>query len=393
MNILSGTASFDEGPANASRGGPDLILTNARIVTGDETFQGSVCVRDGVIAGIEQGGTSLPTALDLDGDYLLPGLIDVHTDHLEKQALPRAGMVWNALNAIMTHDVIVCAAGITTVFDSLVVGAVGNPERRALLSHMIGGIEDARRQRLLRADHLLHLRCDAREDGLFDLLSPHLDRPELRFVTIMDDGPARDPDRFRRLERRKKVADDDIESQIAAAATTRDHSADNRRRLVEVCRQRKMALASHDDTKVAHIEEAAAFGLTIAEFPISMEAAQAARAAGMTIIAGSPNIVAGRSHIGNVSGRDLAAEDLIDVICSDYIPASLLHALWTLKTEPFGLRLPQAVALGSSRPAGLFGFTDRGEIALGRRADLIRVREHDGAPVVRNVWVEGRHAL
>lgn len=389
MNVLSGTASFIEG--HESR--PDLILTNARIITGDDTFLGTMRVRDGIIIDLAQGGTAVLSALDLDGDYLLPGLIDVHTDHLEKQALPRAGMFWNALNAATTHDVIVCAAGITTVFDSLVVGAVGNPERRALLSHMISGLREAREQRLLRIDHFLHLRCDAREHGLLDLLAQHLDHPQLRFVTVMDDGPHRDPDRFRRLEQRKKVPDDDIEREIAAAATSHDHAAENRRRLVDVCRSLSLPLASHDDTQEAHIAEAADFGLTIAEFPISLEAARAARAAKMAIIAGSPNIVAGRSHIGNVSGRELAAEKLIDVICSDYIPASLLHALWILRADPFGYSLPQVVALGSKRPAELFGLDDRGEIAPARRADLIRVREHDGAPIVRSVWVEGRQAL
>lgn len=393
MNVSSGGLSFTAERKNASEEPDELILTNAHIVSADETFLGTLCVRRGEISAITRGRTNVPSAVDLEGDYLLPGLIDVHTDHLEKQALPRAGMFWNALNAATTHDVIVCAAGITTVFDSLVVGAVGNPERHALLSHMIGGLNEARRQNLLRVDHLLHLRCDAREEGLFDLLEPHLHHPQLRFVTVMDDSPARDLKRYRRLERYRKVADEEIERRIAAAAGAPDHAAANRRRLVEVCREHNLLLASHDDTQTAHIAEAAAFGLTVAEFPISMEAAKAARAAGMDIIIGSPNIVAGRSHIGNVSGRDLAAERLIDIVCSDYIPASLLHALWLLQADPFGISLPQAIAFGSKHPAELFGLADRGEIAAGRRADLIRVREHKGSPVVRDVWVAGRPAL
>ncbi len=393
MNIVSGEASFVSWRESASKERGDLVLTNARIVSGGETFLGTLRLHDGVIADVAQGRTHISSALDLDGDYLLPGLVDVHTDHLEKQALPRAGMFWNALNAAATHDVIVCAAGITTVFDSLVVGAVGNPERRALLSHMVQGLDEARGLGLMRVDHLLHLRCDAREEGLFDLMAPHLDHPQLRFVTVMDDSPARDMDRYWRLERHRKISDEEIERRVVAAAEAPDHATVNRRRLVDVCRERALPLASHDDTQAAHIAEAAAFGLTIAEFPISMEAARAARAAGMDIIIGSPNMVAGRSHIGNVSARDLAAERLIDVVCSDYIPASLLHALWLLQSDPFGFSLPRAIALGSRRPAELFGLGDRGEIAPDRRADLIRVREYKGAPVVRNVWVEGRPVL
>jgi alpha-D-ribose 1-methylphosphonate 5-triphosphate diphosphatase len=124
-----------------------------------------------------------------------------------------------------------------------------------------------------------------------------------------------------------------------------------------------------------------------------MEAGQAAHDAGMAVIVGAPNIVAGRSHIDNVSGSDLAAKGLVDVVCSDYIPASLLHALWALTRSPVGLDLPRAIAMGSKRPAELFGFTDRGEIAIGQRADLIRVRDRAGVPVVGGTWVLGRAVL
>ncbi|MFB9947522.1 alpha-D-ribose 1-methylphosphonate 5-triphosphate diphosphatase [Rhizobium puerariae] len=371
----------------------ETIITNARIVTGTEVINGTMKVTDGKIAEITRANVNTSGAVDFAGDYLLPGLIDVHTDHLEKQIMPRAGVFWNKVNAVRTHDAVLAAGGTTTVFDSLIVGAVGNPDRRKLLPLMIEGLEDGRKAGLLRIDHFLHLRCDTREADLIDLLTTYLDEPTLRYVTIMDDGPLRDADRFRKLERRKGVADDVIEAQVAAAPHAPDHAADNRKKIVALCRQRGIEFSSHDDTTAAHIAEGKAFGMTISEFPITLESAKAARAADMTTIIGGPNIVAGRSHIGNVSGRLLAEEGLIDVICSDYIPSSILYAIWCLAGEPNGSDLPAAVAMGSKRPAELFGLRDRGELAVGRRADLLRVTEVDGAPIVRNVWVEGGQIL
>jgi len=370
----------------------DTIIKNARIVTGTEVFLGTLKIKDGRIANIGKGETAFTDAIDFGGDYLLPGLVDVHTDHLEKQIMPRAGVFWNKVNAVRTQDAVLAAGGITTVFDSLIVGAVGNPDRRKLLPMMIEGLCDARQAGLLKVDHLLHLRCDAREEGLIDLITPYIEEPTLRYVTIMDDSPRRDPDRFRRLERRKGISDEVIEAQIAAVPYTPDCTEGNRKDLVALCKTHGIEFSSHDDTTAAHIAEGEAFGMTISEFPITLESASAARAAKMTTIIGGPNIVAGRSHIGNVSGKLLAEEGLIDIICSDYIPSSILHAIWRL-VENGDAKLPAAVAMGSKRPAELFGLSDRGEIATGRRADLLRITEVNGAPIVRNVWVEGAQIL
>lgn len=363
-------------------------LNNARIVLRDRIVHGAVSIRDGQIASV---GTGDAGGEDMEGDYVLPGLVDVHTDHLEKQSLPRSGVFWNAMNAARTHDLIVCGGGTTTVFDSLVVGAVGNPDRLALLPQMLGGLSAARAAGLLKADHLLHLRCDARQPDLMDHLEPHIANDRVRFVTVMDDGPNRDPDRYRRKRLRKGSAPEVVEAAIAQAAAIGSTSEqENRTRLVEICRERGLPLASHDDTRQWHIDESVAFGLTLSEFPITLEAARAAGAAGMKVIVGSPNVVAGQSHIGNASVRDLVAEGLVDILSSDYVPASLLHAVWRLTRDPVGLDLPQAAAMATARPAEVFGLSDRGEIAPGKRADLIRVREHDGQPVVLSVWVKGR---
>jgi alpha-D-ribose 1-methylphosphonate 5-triphosphate diphosphatase len=147
--------------------------------------------------------------------------------------------------------------------------------------------------------------------------------------------------------------------------------------------------ASHDDTTPEHIAEARASGCTIAEFPTTIAAAEAAHAAGMGIVMGAPNLVMGGSHSGNVSAAELVQHGLLDVFSSDYVPASLLHAAFLLH-EGFGIPMPDAIAPVTRTPADLIGLHDRGRIAPGLRADLVRAREVGTTPTVVAVWREGQ---
>lgn len=364
----------------------ELIFSNAQIVLPDDVIYGHVVVRDGKIVEIGTDQINQDAAIDMGGDYLLPGLMDVHTDHMEKHIQPRVQMTWNPLSAAVSYDAVLCAAGITTVLDSLVLASSESPERRASLPLMLEGFQQAREAGLLRTDHYLHLRCDLQSDDVAEEAARYVGQQNLKFVTLMDDGPLRSVERYRRNRRNKGVPEESINATIVAA---REHGA-KRQALVELFGAAGVPMASHDDMTAAHIAESVGFGMTISEFPISRESADAAHTAGLAIITGAPNIVAGRSHIGNVSAVELAENGLIDVVCSDYIPASLLHGLWRLTREPVGMSLPAAIALGSSRPAVMFGFADRGRIAEGCRADLIRVAVHQDTPVVRGTWVEGR---
>jgi len=170
--------------------------------------------------------------------------------------------------------------------------------------------------------------------------------------------------------------------------------ADKHRRIIAaLCRAQGLPTASHDDATVAHIDEAVGFGLTIAEFPTTCEAARAARANGMTVVMGAPNVVRGGSHSGNVSASELAAAGLLDILSSDYVPFSLLHSVFLLH-RALGLPLADAVAKVPSGPARAVGLDDRGEIAIGKRADVIRVGlADDGMPITRHAWRAGRRIV
>jgi alpha-D-ribose 1-methylphosphonate 5-triphosphate diphosphatase len=166
------------------------------------------------------------------------------------------------------------------------------------------------------------------------------------------------------------------------------HSDVNRKAIQDLCRGLEVPLASHDDTTEEHVEQAHAEGITISEFPTSLPAAKLAQSYGMMNVMGAPNVVRGGSHSGNISALALAEAGLLDVLSSDYVPSSLLHAGFLLHQRA-GMTLPDAVRTVALNPARAIGLTDRGEIAPGQRADLVRVRLHENLPVVREVWRNG----
>lgn len=375
----------------------ERILTNARIVTPNEEFAGTVHISDGAIADVAQGRSALAAAEDLDGDYVIPGLIDLHTDNLEKHFAPRPNVRWHSVTASMAHDAQVAGAGITTVYDSLaLVGGRNGADRQETLKPMVDGLRYATQEGMLRADHFLHLRCEVTEPTILALLEPYLDDPLLQFVSIMDHTPGQR--QFSNVGQWRAThkalfgySEEDMDRVLRERRAAQEtYAPDHQRRVAAEAQARSLPLASHDDESVAHVEEAAALGIGISEFPVTMEAARAARAHGMSILMGSPNLVRGGSHSGNVSAAELAREGLIDIFASDYVPISLLHAALMLTGASHGYALPAAVATVTHNPARAVGLTDRGRVAAGLLADLVRFRMVGDLPVVRSVWRRGR---
>ncbi len=375
----------------------ETILTNARVVLPDAVVDGTVVIREGRIAEVQTGRSAAPGAEDLGGELLLPGLVEIHTDNLERHLQPRPSVYWPSPRAaVLAHDAQVAAAGITTVLDAIAVGDYREGgQRRRMLLDAVDAITRTREHGLFRADHLVHLRCEISDEGAVPLFEEMAANPLVRLVSLMDHTPGQrqwsDMKTYRNFHRTKNWTEEEFQTHIAEKKAAHDRVAEpNRRRILEGARTHGMALASHDDTTPAHVDEAHADGLTISEFPTTEAAARRARAVGMAIVMGAPNVVRGGSHSGNVSAGELAEAGLLDGLSSDYVPASLLHAAFILAHK--GLGLPAAVATVSRRPAEMVGLPDRGAVIPGRRADLIRVRVVDDLPVVRTVWREG-HAV
>jgi alpha-D-ribose 1-methylphosphonate 5-triphosphate diphosphatase len=370
----------------------ETILTNAILVLPDATLHGTLVVRDGRISDVQPGHSEALPAHDLDGDYLIAGIVDTHTDNLERQVQPRSLARWPSRSAMVAHDAQCAAAGVTTVFDALCLGDLGfDKERMRTFQDGVVDLDALNDAGLLKSEHFLHLRCEVPALDMLALLDTVADHVLVRIVSLMDHSPGvgqyADLDFYRALRRRGGVDDAYIEQRIGELQAQREQMRiPNRRALLARIAGRNIAIASHDDRTEQEVAENAADGIGISEFPVTMDAALAAKAAGMQVIAGAPNIVRGGSHSGNVAASALLENGAVDAFASDYVPNSLVEAAFQCAQR---IGLPQAVSLVTDRPARLAGLDDRGRLEPSQRADLVRVRLHEGLPVVRQVWRAG----
>ena len=369
----------------------ETILTAATLVLPHAVLPGTLVIRDGHIAEIAPGPSAAAGALALDGDFLLPGIVDLHTDNLERQVQPRTNARWPSRSAMVAHDAQCATAGITTVFDALCLGDLGFDKDRVRTFHEgVADLDALTAAGLLRAEHFLHLRCEVPAPDMLGLFDPVAEHPLVRMVSLMDHTPGvgqyADLDRYRKLRRDGGLEADEIEQRMFELQAQRGRlRGPNRHALLARIAGRDIAVASHDDRTEAEVAENAAAGITVSEFPVTLAAARAAHAHGMRVIAGAPNLVRGGSHSGNVSVAALLEAHAVDALASDYVPTSLIEAAFHRAAGA----LPDAVALVSDRPARLAGLSDRGRLEPGLRADLVHVHVHEGLPIVRAVWRAG----
>lgn len=378
----------------------EQILSNAQLVTAQRTFLGTVVLRDGVIVDIAEGCSQLPRAEDLHGDYLLPGLVELHTDNLEKHMTPRPGVDWPSISAVLSHDAQIIAAGITTVFDAVSIGDV-NPKgnRMKKLPAMLDAIASAEGAGLTRSEHRLHLRCELCHPDTLSVFRDLVENPLVQLVSVMDHSPGQRQfvleSKYREYYMGKYHLNDETMDAfiVLQMANSRLYSDRYRAAIVADCLARGLSVASHDDATMAHVQESADYGMTIAEFPTTVEAARGCRDLNMKVLMGAPNVVRGGSHSGNVAAAGLAAEGLLDILSSDYYPASLLQAAFVLADQQDGGELSRAINMISLAPAKAAGLHDRGEIAIGLRADLVHAKRQGGLPVVQQVWRQAKRVF
>jgi alpha-D-ribose 1-methylphosphonate 5-triphosphate diphosphatase len=283
---------------------------------------------------------------------------------------------------------------VTTVLDALCLGDLGfDVERVKTFQDGVRDLDALADTGLLKSEHFLHLRCEMPATDVLELVDPVADHPRVRMVSFMDHSPGvgqyADMENYRRIRRKAGLSEAEIEARIGILLAQREqYRRPNRDALLARIAHLDVSLASHDDETIANIDENVADGIMISEFPVRLEAARAAHAHGMTVIAGAPNIVRGGSHSGNVGAADLVRAGIVDAFASDYVPAALVEAAF-LAVEQCDLTLPQAVAMITDSPARMARLPDRGRIEAGLRADLLRVRVFEGTPVVRQVWRAG----
>ncbi|MEM6324648.1 MAG: alpha-D-ribose 1-methylphosphonate 5-triphosphate diphosphatase [Pseudomonadota bacterium] len=393
MNTSQVTETVRASPAHG--GVSSLTLANAQLVLSDRVITGAVVIDAGLITAVTEG-TQVPAgAVNCRGDYVLPGMVELHTDNLERHIEPRPDVDWPHLPAILAHDAELASTGITTVFDALRVGTrMGSKARsRAYARQVADEILAARADGLCRISHFLHLRAEICSDTLLEELAEFGPKDRVGIVSLMDHTPGqrqfRDLTALRAyLTKKRGLSDDDFSAHVAhLRAMQARYGAVHEAGAVREADRFNAVLASHDDTTKEQVATSRRNGCRFAEFPTTLEAAQACRDQGIAVMMGAPNLVRGTSHSGNVAAADLAREGLLDIVSSDYVPASLLHAVFELAA--MGQPLHRAVACVTQNAARAAGLLDRGRLASGLRGDVVRVSMHGNLPLIRGVWSQG----
>ncbi|MBE2275092.1 MAG: alpha-D-ribose 1-methylphosphonate 5-triphosphate diphosphatase [Rhodobacteraceae bacterium] len=375
----------------------ETILANATLVLPDEVLRGQIHLAAGRIAGISAGTGIPPGAVDCGGDFILPGLIELHTDNLERHIEPRPKVGWPHGPAIIAHDAELASVGITTVFDALRVGSIVSHGQtdygeyaRVLASEILG----LRSGGLLRISHFLHLRAEICSETLIEELAKFGPEDRIGIVSLMDHTPGerqfRDMSQLRNyLSGKRGITGAEFDAHVATRRRLKARNgAAHEAAAVAAARRYGAVLASHDDTDPAHVLCSAGHGAHFAEFPTTIEAARACHDHGIRVMMGAPNLIRGGSHSGNVAAQDLAEADLLDIVSSDYVPSALLSAALMLG-DLWG-NMARGIATVTAAPADAVDLPDRGRLVPGARADVIRVTRIGNAGAVRGVWVQGR---
>ena len=369
------------------------ILTNARLILPDAVLHGTIILKGGLIAEFQPGPSYAPGAIDCEGDDIIPGLVDVHTDNLERQVQPRANARWPSRSAFLAHDAQCAAAGVTTVLDALCLGDLGfEQERDQTFFDGVRDLTEMHASGLMKSEHLLHLRCELPAEDMPKMLDPVADHPLVAMISVMDHSPGvgqyRDIARYIRMRVKQTNWDEaQVMRRIEELREKRERVVPGHRAWVlDRVAGRGLPVASHDDESAAQIADHAALGIRISEFPVTMEAALAAKALDVPVIVGAPNIVRGGSHSGNVSAMEIARAGALDTIASDYVPAGMVEAAYACAPA---MGLAAAIASITANPARMCRMADRGRLQPGLRADIVRVRHHAGLPFVRAVWRQG----
>lgn len=375
----------------------ETIFANAQLILPTEIVHGALVICDGRITAIDTGRNVPTAAVDCEGDYIAPGLIELHTDNLERHIRPRPKVDWPHAAAIIAHDRELASVGITTVFDAIRVGSIlstGHGRYPKYARGLADEILAARDAGLLKISHHIHLRAEICSETLLEELDTFDAEDRIGLVSLMDHTPGQrqfsDLNKFEFYVRGKYGFEkEEFQDYIAflmdlQARIQKPHEAG----AVAAARRYGAVLASHDDTTPEQVAVSAGYGIGIAEFPTTVEAAHACHDAGIGVIMGAPNVVRGGSHSGNVAATDLAALDRLDILSSDYVPAALL--MGAVQLGDGWNDLARGIGTVTEAPARYLGLSDRGRLEVGLRADLIRFRRVGGAPAVIETWSNGK---
>ncbi|MDF1527253.1 MAG: alpha-D-ribose 1-methylphosphonate 5-triphosphate diphosphatase [Xanthomonadales bacterium] len=373
------------------------LLIHARVVFPTEVRDDiAVLIEDGRIAALDPDDTRNTEIIDLSGRLLIPGMIDLHCDALEKEIEPRPNVHFPLDFACAQADKRNAVAGITTVFHAL---SFANHELGVRNNVFAAEIARAVQAWQLHAlvDNRVHVRYEVTDDTAPPVLSELIENGDAHMMSFMDHSPGqgqfRDVETYRDyLARTYKTDEDSLDSIMTRKLAAAQGAMERMKALAEQARKHNVSIASHDDDSPDKVTTVQGLGAVISEFPINLETARAAREKGLSTLFGAPNILRGKSQSGNMRALDVVESGVADCLCGDYSPAALLPSIMRLPALT-DISLCQAVAMVTVNPARAAGLADRGEIAIGKRADLVVVKMLGSLPQAEKVWVGGTSIL
>lgn len=382
------------------------LITNGNIVLEHEILQGhAIVVEDKLIKAIvkenevDQYGP-FDEVFNAHGGMIMPGFIDVHSDHIEAMIAPRSGSTMDFKLALYEFEKECCAHGITTMFHSI---SIMNQDERKTKKPMrerenvekLMDVIDDTHSTLHLIHNRFHMRFEIDAIAQYDMMVDFLRQGKIHLISFMDHTPGQG--QYKNIEVYRNYiafaqdvtlqqADQQIEQLINQERLTIDkiHEA------AKVAKQMNIAIASHDDDTCEKLKMVQSFGSTISEFPITLEVAKKAKEDGMLTVLGAPNVLLGGSHSGNLSAQLAIEENACDILTSDYYPASLLHSIYYMVDK--GQKLEDMVAKVTINPARATKIDHlTGSIEVGKIADLLIVMDlPNKLPGITHVFVNGQ---
>lgn len=378
-----------------------IAITNGSIVLEHRVIQDHAILMEqdkikGIIPEKDIANYEVKQIYNAYGGYITPGFIDIHADHIESMAAPRPTSVMDMELAVYEFEKECCTHGITTMFHSISMweGVGASPMRRPENVAKLADIIEKSHSQLHLIHHRFHMRFEIDNIQQFPLMLQYLKDKRVHLISFMDHTPGqgqyRDIEVYKNYVRStKKISEDAVVEEVQRRMDSKKLTIHNIEEAAKLAQEQGIAIASHDDDTIEKLDIVQGFGATISEFPITLEVAKAAKNRGMLTVVGAPNILLGGSHSGNMNAADAIMADAADILCSDYYPASLLHAIFQMEEK--GIALADMVAKVTIHPARATNIDHLvGSIEEGKKGDLLIIRKlSNGLPAITDVFVDG----